>query len=314
MGIQFFGEFLIDRWVITRGQLIEALELQDYRNLKFGEVAMQKKYLSEEQVKRINEEQKRQDIQFADLAVALGELNEAQAREILTLQKNNHLFLGESLLELGHVTEDILERELSIFKEEQERLKQRYSPSRVEDFYDPPVCVRCAEKGPTCCCASSEDIIAPLSDLEVERILTNFPWAAGHHFLKEIRNSRKFLENIERLFCQSPENIRQIFPPDGTHYQLATDDLGQCAMLGAYGCLLPVSGRPFFCRLYPFWFNGPQPQVFHQAHCLALQECDSVPELCHKLGTDPETLHDLYTYLCRAWGLSPSIQYRETAD
>ncbi len=134
MGIQFFGEFLIDRWVITRGQLIEALELQEYRNLKFGEVAMQKKYLSEEQVKRINDEQKRQDIQFADLAVALGELNEAQAREILTLQKNNHLFLGESLLELGHVTEDILERELSIFKEEQ----ARYALEKVEILDEVP--------------------------------------------------------------------------------------------------------------------------------------------------------------------------------
>jgi CheY-specific phosphatase CheX len=121
MGIQFFGEFLIDRWVITRGQLIEALELQEYRNLKFGAVAVQKKYLSEEQVSQINEQQKAKDLKFADLAVSMGILSAEQAREILTFQKNNHLFLGEALLELGHITEDILERELTIFKEEQAR-------------------------------------------------------------------------------------------------------------------------------------------------------------------------------------------------
>jgi hypothetical protein len=121
MGIQFFGEFLIDRWVITRGQLIEALELQEYRNLRFGTVAVSKKYLSEEQVEQINEQQKAKDIKFADLAVSMDLITQEQAREILTFQKNNHLYLGEALLELGHITEDILERELAIFKEEQAR-------------------------------------------------------------------------------------------------------------------------------------------------------------------------------------------------
>ncbi len=121
MGIQFFGEFLIDRWVITRGQLIEALELQEYRNLRFGMLAVSKKYLSEEQVEQINEQQKAKDVKFADLAVSMDLLTQEQAREILTFQKNNHLYLGEALLELGHITEDILERELAIFQEEQAR-------------------------------------------------------------------------------------------------------------------------------------------------------------------------------------------------
>jgi CheY-specific phosphatase CheX len=121
MGIQFFGEFLIDRWIITRGQLIEAIELQEYRNLKLGAVAIQKGFLTEEQVRQVNEKQKTTDMRFADLAVSLGMLTEVQAHEIVVFQKNNHLFLGEALLELGHITEDILERELSIFKEEQSR-------------------------------------------------------------------------------------------------------------------------------------------------------------------------------------------------
>jgi CheY-specific phosphatase CheX len=121
VGIQFFGEFLIDRWVVTRGQLIEALELQEYRNLKFGTLAVRKGYLTEEQVEQVNTAQRTQDMRFGDLAVVKGFLTMEQAQELLTLQKNSYLFLGEALLELGHMTEDILERELAIFKEEQSR-------------------------------------------------------------------------------------------------------------------------------------------------------------------------------------------------
>ncbi len=119
MGVQFFGEFLIDRWVVTRGQLIEALELQAYRNPRAGAIAVQKGLLTEQQVDEINQKQRSTDLRFIDLAISMGLLTREQADEILTFQKNNHLYLGEALLELGHVTEDILERELAIFREEQ---------------------------------------------------------------------------------------------------------------------------------------------------------------------------------------------------
>jgi CheY-specific phosphatase CheX len=118
-GIQFFGEFLIERWVITREQLLEAIELQEYRNIKFGDLAVRKGYLTEEEVKVVNEYQRKEDMRFGDIAIMLGLLSPDQAQEIITYQKNNYLYLGEALLELGHVTEDVMDRELSIFREEQ---------------------------------------------------------------------------------------------------------------------------------------------------------------------------------------------------
>jgi CheY-specific phosphatase CheX len=118
-GIQFFGEFLIERWVITREQLLEALELQEYRNLKFGNLAVRKGYLTEDQVRAINEYQRKEDMRFGDIAIMLGVLSPDQVQEIITYQKNNYLYVGEALLELGHVTEDVMDRELTIFREEQ---------------------------------------------------------------------------------------------------------------------------------------------------------------------------------------------------
>jgi CheY-specific phosphatase CheX len=117
--IQFFGEFLIERWIITREQLLEALELQEYRNQKFGSLAVRKGYLTEEEVAVINDYQRKEDMRFGDVAVMLGLLTPDQAQEIITYQKNNYLYLGEALIELGHVTEDVMDRELSIFREEQ---------------------------------------------------------------------------------------------------------------------------------------------------------------------------------------------------
>jgi hypothetical protein len=147
-GIQFFGEFLIERWVITREQLLEALELQEYRNLKFGSLAVRKGYLTEEEVKVVNEYQRKEDMRFGDIAVMLGLLTPDQAQEIITYQKNNYLYLGEALLELGHVTEDVMDRELSIFREEQ-------APYGLDDLMAPgeilgeelvPICLELTSK------------------------------------------------------------------------------------------------------------------------------------------------------------------------
>jgi CheY-specific phosphatase CheX len=121
MGIQFFGEFLLERSVITREQLLEALELQDKKNLKFGAVAVQKKYLTEDQVKQINDRQTSQDMRFGELAVSMDLLTAKQSQEILTIQKNNYLYLGEALCRLGYIKSEVMKMELSIFQKEQSR-------------------------------------------------------------------------------------------------------------------------------------------------------------------------------------------------
>jgi CheY-specific phosphatase CheX len=121
LGIQFFGEFLIDRWVITREQLLEALAMQDERNLKFGAIALKKKFLTQEQMDAISLRQRTTDSSVGDLAVTLGYLTSKQRQEILTYQKNNNLFLGQALLRLGYIEEDALERELRVFRELQAR-------------------------------------------------------------------------------------------------------------------------------------------------------------------------------------------------
>ena len=148
MGIQFFGEYLIENWVVTREQLLEALELQEFRNLKFGELASRKGFLDEEQVATVHHQQLVEDRRFGDIAVEMGFMPADQVMEILTLQKNSYLFLGEALLELGHISEDILERELTLFTEDQARyqLERVGVPSKMSARMAIVACVDLTQK------------------------------------------------------------------------------------------------------------------------------------------------------------------------
>lgn len=119
MGIKFFGQYLIWRNIITPQQLIEAVEYQESRNLRFGDYARSKGYLTESDVKRIQDEQKRTDMFFGELAVKTGILSLSQVEEILTMQKNDHVYIGAALVKKGFITPDVLKEELALFKEDQ---------------------------------------------------------------------------------------------------------------------------------------------------------------------------------------------------
>lgn len=121
MAVKFFGQYLLEKNIITARQLIEAVEYQASKNLKFGEYALSKGYLTAKDIERIQNEQKRVDMQFGEIAVKLNILTPAQIQEILTMQKNDHIFIGDALIIRGFLTRGVVERELALFKEDQSK-------------------------------------------------------------------------------------------------------------------------------------------------------------------------------------------------
>jgi CheY-specific phosphatase CheX len=121
MGVKFFGQYLLEKNLITPEQLVETVEYQESKNLKFGEYALSKGYLTKEDIKRIQEEQKHVDMKFGEIAVKLNILTPEQVEEILRMQKNEHIFIGEALVKKGFLTPEVLERELALFKEDQSK-------------------------------------------------------------------------------------------------------------------------------------------------------------------------------------------------
>jgi CheY-specific phosphatase CheX len=123
MTVKFFGQFLLEKNIIKSDELVEAVEYQEASNKSFGEYAVSKGYLNAQEVERLLKEQKQIDMRLGDIALKLGLLNPDQLQEIATAQKNNHMFLGEALIEKGFLTREVLEKELALFKEDQDRYR-----------------------------------------------------------------------------------------------------------------------------------------------------------------------------------------------
>ncbi|ALC15812.1 chemotaxis protein CheX [Desulfuromonas soudanensis] len=119
MAVKFFGQFLVERGVVSRETLRKALELQGSVNLKAGEIAVKMRHLNDSDVLRIHEAQRSEDLRFGEIAVRLGLLDEMQKKEILTWQRNHHLYIGEAIRRICGLGEEDLERLLQEFRMDQ---------------------------------------------------------------------------------------------------------------------------------------------------------------------------------------------------
>lgn len=119
MAVKFFGQFLVETGVISRKDLLKAIDLQETSNLKVGEIAALLGMLSEAEIEKIHAVQRTEDLRFGDIALKLGFLSNEQMQEVLTRQKNGHLYIGEALVQVGALGREELERQLSAFQSDQ---------------------------------------------------------------------------------------------------------------------------------------------------------------------------------------------------
>ena len=170
---------------------------------------------------------------------------------------------------------------------------------------DPHVCARCAGQGPTCCRLESgqEEMCFPLSEMERDRILQYLSGDAGA-FARQA-NTEAFVSNTHSLFPRERNAVDELFPAGGFHLRLALDAEGRCRLLGPQGCTLPREVRPYYCRLYPFWFKPDGMYVFASSRCLAQNEAGTRRRLLSLFGTTEKKLKELYGRLRLAWGLGP---------
>ncbi|HYQ48482.1 MAG TPA: chemotaxis protein CheX [Thermodesulfovibrionales bacterium] len=119
MSIKFFGQYLLEKNLISAEQLLEAVRYQESQNLRFGEYAESRGYITKADIARILTEQKQTDLQFGQLAVRMGILSEDRVKEILVRQKNDHIMIGEAIVQKGFLSKDRIELELAAFKKDQ---------------------------------------------------------------------------------------------------------------------------------------------------------------------------------------------------
>lgn len=119
MAVKFFGQFLVEKGLVSTDKLLAAIDLQERTNLLFGETALAMGLISTTDVDRIHDAQRSDDLRFGDMAVKLGILTPEQQQQVLTRQKNNHLYIGEALVAVGALDAQSVERLLDEFKADQ---------------------------------------------------------------------------------------------------------------------------------------------------------------------------------------------------
>ena len=119
MAVKFFGQFLIENGIVSRENLLQAMELQERKNLKLGEMALQLGYVSQVDITRAHNAQLSKDMRLGDLLVEMGILSHDQLSDVITRQKNSHLYIGEALVLVNAMTSGQLQKQLEAFKADQ---------------------------------------------------------------------------------------------------------------------------------------------------------------------------------------------------
>lgn len=119
MAVLFFGQYLVEKGIVSREILLEAIALQEKANLSFGDTAVELGLLTTADSNRINQAQRSEDMRIGDLAVKMGLLTDDQVMQILAEQKKRHLYIGEAVVKVGGLTETKLGEALSGFKADQ---------------------------------------------------------------------------------------------------------------------------------------------------------------------------------------------------
>jgi len=124
MTAKFFGEFLLERNLITQQILDDVLGVQRNSNLMLGELAVSMGVITEQEALEINLRQQVQNKRFGEIAEELGLLGNNQLGELLLKQQRQRKYFGKILVELGFLSDEEMEKQLIAHQNERNQVFQ----------------------------------------------------------------------------------------------------------------------------------------------------------------------------------------------
>ena len=115
---QFFGNYLLQKDIITSQQLMQALQHKNSTGSKLGSLAVNAGYMTEAEVEDVHNMQTRYDKRFAEIAIHMGYLTSQQAEELLNTQKLGYVMLGNSIITLGFASETDIQEAVAAYESE----------------------------------------------------------------------------------------------------------------------------------------------------------------------------------------------------
>lgn len=186
---------------------------------------------------------------------------------------------------------------------------------------DDPLCAQCSRLSGGCCVTSLEDTAYcfPLSPNEIERLIPHAHLAeplpsgssqttpaeeAQQFVCSPEDNSPEFIKSMGYLFPTQSKKIAEFFPSSGLHYRLRLKESGACTFLGEHGCRLPREARPWYCLLFPAWFQTGELTVFISDACLATKDATEPALVLKKLDIPLQSAQEIFSRLVADWGFS----------
>jgi len=112
----FFGQYLLQKGLLTKDQLLDVLEIQNTVNRKAGQIAVDDGLLLPKHVEMVLRMQKRVNKYFGQLAIQMGFLTTDQVNIVLDKQKEHYLDVEEIIVREKILPVDLVQKELQIFK------------------------------------------------------------------------------------------------------------------------------------------------------------------------------------------------------
>ena len=123
------GNYLIEKGVLTREQLDQAIEEQQKARVKLGLIAVAEGLMTTEEADIVNMLQTAMDKRFGDIAVEKGYLTQGQVEALLKKQGNAYLAFAQALENLELMTFTVLEQHVAGFQQE-----NQFTASDIEDL------------------------------------------------------------------------------------------------------------------------------------------------------------------------------------
>ncbi|BBM83184.1 response regulator [Candidatus Uabimicrobium amorphum] len=111
-----FGQYLLQKGIISQDQLLHCLEVQNSVNRKIGEIAVEEGLMLPEQVDKILKVQKRINKYFGQLTMQMGILKSRQLQQLLKVQQTHYINLEDIMAREKIILKEKLEAELEQFR------------------------------------------------------------------------------------------------------------------------------------------------------------------------------------------------------
>lgn len=115
---QSFGQYLLNKGILTHVQLREVLHHEQIVKVKLGVLAVNAGLMTAAQVEDIHHLQWKKDQKFGMLAVQQGYLTSEQVDQLLESQQGGHLTIMQAIIDKGNMTLAAIEQALTDFREE----------------------------------------------------------------------------------------------------------------------------------------------------------------------------------------------------